>query len=292
MKHIVKMSDIIQPCYNYIQYDKFNGFKVYKAVDTVTVLSTANAQRLQINDYGRTLNAINYAAIKYLTEKYVFIRTTFIDFRGNWATQLTDDLHVPLTLNSKPIPGGRELCVTPVALHWADDSMPVQTVYSITIGNDSYRLNNYSGWTCDPMPFIRALDEFMQCFNQYSVLGNVSSDIVLSAFTINFKVHVVAGKTYYYIDNLFMTDNNTKYTPRGNKNNFTTSNSDATSVDDLTKQRDIMYNNIYTILTQIPDVLEKDNSVNKELVSRTLYKNTLLEQYLNDANTATGYKLF
>ena len=252
------MSDIIQPCYNHIQYEKFNGFNVYKAVDTVTVLSTANAQRLQINDYGRTLNAINYAAIKYLTEKYVFIRTTFIDFRGNWATQLTDDL----------------------------------PVYSITIGNGGYRLNNYSGWTWDQMPFIRALGEFMQCFNQYSVLGNVSSDIVLSAFTINFKVHVVAGKTYYYIDNLFMTDNNTKYTPRGNKNNFTTSNSDASSVDDLTKQRDIMYNNIYTILTQIPGVLEKDNSVNKELVSRTLYKNTKLEQYLNDANTATGYKLF
>ena len=251
------MSDIIQPCNNYIQYDKFNGFNVYKATDNV-VSNVDKSQQIQINDYGRTLNAINYAAIKYLTEKYDFIRSTFVDFSGCWVTQLTDDL----------------------------------PVYSITIGNDGYRLNNYSGWTCDPMPFIRALDEFMQCFNQDSVLGNVSSDIVLSAFTINFKVHVVAGKTYYYIDNLFMTDYNTKYTPRGNKNNFTTSNSDASSVDDLTKQRDIMYNDIYTILTQIPDVLEKDNSVNKALVNRVLYKNTRLEQYITDANTATGYKLF
>lgn len=250
------MSDIIQPCYNHIQYDKFNGFNVYKAVDTVTVLSTANAQRLQINDYGRTLNAINYAAIKYLTEKYVFIRTTFIDFRGNWATQLTDDL----------------------------------PVYSITIGNGGYRLNNYSGWTWDQMPFIRALGEFMQCFNQYSVLGNVSSDIVLSAFTINFKVHVVAGKTYYYIDNLFMTDNNVKYKYNNTKRKG--SNSNTNPVQTVSKQRDTMYNDIYNILTQIPGVLEKDNSVNKALVNRVLYKNTRLEQYLIDANMATGYKLF
>lgn len=250
------MSDIIQPCYNHIQYDKFNGFNVYKAVDTVTVLSTANAQRLQINDYGRTLNAINYAAIKYLTEKYVFIRTTFIDFRGNWATQLTDDL----------------------------------PVYSITIGNGGYRLNNYSGWTWDQMPFIRALGEFMQCFNQYSVLGNVSSDIVLSAFTINFKVHVVAGKTYYYIDNLFMTDNNVKYKYNNTKRKG--SNSNTNPVQTVSKQRDTMYNDIYNILTQIPGVLEKDNSVNKALVNSVLYKNTRLEQYLIDANMATGYKLF
>jgi hypothetical protein len=245
------------PTNNYIQYDNFSGFNVYKANDNV-VSNVDKAQQIQINDYGRTLNAINYAAIKYLTEKYDFIRTTFIDFRGNWATQLTDDL----------------------------------PVYSITIGNGGYRLNNYSGWNCDPMPFIRALREFMQYLNQYSVLGNVSSDIVLSAFSINFKVHVVAGKTYYYIDNLFMTDNNAKYTPRGNKNKLTTSNSDASSVDDLTKQRDIMYNNIYTILTQIPGVMEKDNSVNKELVNRVIYKNIRLEQYLIDANTATCYKLF
>ena len=42
-------------------------------------------------------------------------------------------LKIPLTLNYKPIPfceqkGTRRIGVTPVALHWAGDSMPVQTV--------------------------------------------------------------------------------------------------------------------------------------------------------------------
>ena len=255
------MSDIIQPCNNYTQYNKFNGFNVYKATDNV--VSTTESHQIQINDYGRTLNAINYAAIKYLTKKYDFIRSTFIDFRGCWATQLTDDLHV----------------------------------YSITIGNDGYRLNKYSGWTCDPMPFILALDEFMMRFNDDMYIDAiVNADIVLINFIVSFKVKVIDGKTYYYIDNMFMTDNNVKYqynkNRKGNTVNSNTVNSNTSSVQTVSKQRDIMYNDIYTILTQIPDVLEKDNSVNKALVNRVLYKNTQLEHYLNDANIETGYKLF
>lgn len=274
------MSNIIPPN-NYIQYDNFITFKVLKANDTVctglqspnvnstatgvmglessvtgTVVSNVdNSQQIQINDYGRTVNAINYAAIKYLTEKYDFIRTTFIDFRGRWAIQLTDDL-------------------------------PVFSIYMDLV---CYRLNNYSDWPCDPMPFILAIEEFMANFNQLHMM-KANSDIVLNAFTINFKVHVIAGKTYYYIDNLFMTDNNAKY--KYNKNKKTMDKCDACCVEDLTKERDIMYDNVYTILTQIPGVLEKYKSVNKELIARTLYNNIRLEQYLIDANTMSGYKLF
>jgi hypothetical protein len=88
-----------------------------------------------------------------------------------------------------------------------------------------------------------------------------------------------------------MTDNNVKYQYNKNRKGNTL-NSNTSSVQTVSKQRDIMYNDIYTILTQIPGVLEKDNSVNKALVNRVLYKNTQLEQYLNDANIETGYKLF
>ena len=42
---------------------------------------------------------------------------------------------VPLTLNSKPTPGGRELYVTQVALHWACN--PVQTVSASIVFNPS-----------------------------------------------------------------------------------------------------------------------------------------------------------
>lgn len=237
---------------NYIQYDKFAGFKVLKANDNV-VSNVDNSQQIQINDYGRTLNAINYSAIKYLTEKYEFIRTTFIDFRGNWATQLTDDL----------------------------------PVYSITFGNGGYRLNNYYDWTCDPMPFVNAVNTFFNSLcNPEFLKGN---EIILDSFTINFKVHVIAGKTYYYIDNLFMTDNNAKY--HHNNVERPAIHVQSNDKDALSNYRDKMYDNVYTILLLIPGVLEKNNSVNKKLIERTLYMNKRLEHYIIDANKATGYKL-
>lgn len=252
------MSDVLKkiiiPKNNYIEYDMFDGFKVFKATDTIAINDKDAQAHIHINDYGRTLNAINYATSKYLTEKYDFIRSTFIDFRGNWATQLTDDL----------------------------------PVYSICIGNGGYRLNNCSKWNFEPMPLINAVREFFELFNRECIPEFMEvTDIKLYSFTINFKVHVIAGKTYYYIDNLFMTDAKYKF----NTDNLATHNTHCTP-DNLSTYRDTMYDNVYTILTQIPCVLEKDNSVNKELVERTLYKNNRLEPYLIDANTASSYKLF
>jgi len=243
----------------YIEYDNFNGFKIYKAVDTV--LTADSKQLLQINDYGRTLNAINYAAIKYLTENYDFIRSTFVDFRGCWATQLID-------------------------------ASPVSTLEMDWV---SYKLKNYFGE--EPIEFIKAIEHFKSKFNKEKLPYEIAkSDIILTKITINFKVKVIAGKTYYYIDNMFMTDNNVKYeyniykkhihiTPKNNSNS-------VCSVNDLSNLMDTMYNDIYTILTQSPGVLEKDNSVNKDILNRVLYKNKMLEHYLNDANSFTGYKLF
>lgn len=240
----------------YIEYDNFNGFKIYKAVDTV--LTADSKQLLQINDYGRTLNAINYAAIKYLTENYDFIRSTFVDFRGCWATQLID-------------------------------ASPVSTLEMDWV---SYKLKNYFGE--ESIEFIKAIEQFMNKFNKSKVPHEMAkSDIILSKVTINFKEKVIAGKTYYYIDNMFMTDNNVKY--KYNKNttyNATNNSKPDCSVNDLSNLRDTMYNDIYTILTQIPGVMEKGNSVNKEIVNSVLYKNKMLEHYLNDANSFTGYKLF
>jgi hypothetical protein len=265
------LKKVVIPANNYSQYDKFAGFKVFKANNTIAINDKDESINIHINDYGRTLNAINYAAIKYLTEKYDFIRSTFIDFHGNWATQLTDDL----------------------------------PVYSICIGNGGYRLNNCSKWNFEPMPLIVAVREFFELFNRECIPEFMeATDIKVDSFTINFKVHVIAGKTYYYIDNLFMTDNNAKYTYRGVYNKSeplrycelekgpAVSHHLSNNKEALSKYRDLMYDNVYTILRLIPGVLEKDNSVNKELVDRTLYKNTRLEQYLIDANTASGYKLF
>jgi galactitol-specific phosphotransferase system IIB component len=250
-----KMVDTIHSN-KYIQYDTFNGFKIYKAVDTV--LTSDSKQLLRINDYGQTLNAINYAAIKYLTENYECIRSTFVDFRGRWATQLTDDCPV-----------------STLEMDWV-----------------SYKLKNYFGE--ESIEFIKAIEHFMNKFNKEKVPYEIAkSDIILSKVTINFKVKVIAGKTYYYIDNMFMTDNNVKYKYNKNKKcNVVNSKDTVCKVDNLSKQMDTMYNDIYTILTQIPGVLEMDNSVTKPLVNRVLYSNMRLEQYLTDANIATGYKLF
>ena len=67
--------------------------------------------------------------VRYAYTKYMIVAT---------------DGNIPLTLNSKPTPGGRELCVTPVALHWACN--PVQTVYQVS--NVWWRadFNNEEDW--------------------------------------------------------------------------------------------------------------------------------------------------
>jgi hypothetical protein len=257
------LKDLVIPKNNYIEYDMFDGFKVFKATDTIAINDKDAQAHIHINDYGRTLNAINYAASKYLTDKYDFIRSTFIDFRGNWATQLTDNL----------------------------------PVYSLYMHDGGYRLTNYSCWPCEPMPFISACREFFELFNRECIPEFMEdTDIMLDSFTINFKVHVIAGKTYYYIDNLFMTDNNAKYTYNNDVREFDKIPRTFTRLSNcdkaLSNYRNKLYDNIYTILMLSPGVLEKDNSVNKEMVARTLYKNTRIEQYLIDANTATGYKLF
>lgn len=271
------MADIITKN-NYIKYDVSEVFEVYKARDVIllnnTVIDNTTGEQnknnidIHLNDYGRTVNAINYAAIKYLTVKYDFIRATFVNIRGNWATKLVD-----ATNNTDKHKRGPVLIVDKFSYQF----------FNMPQGPIDYDTDD---------DFMNAIGDLIMRFNgKTSVADTPTSKIIMNELWVEFNVKCINGKKYYYIDNLFMLDENSKYSWNTIHLDYKQTAQQANNID-LSKYRDTTYDTVFTMLTQVPGVLDANGNICKSIADKALYKQNKLEQYITDANIATGYKLF
>ena len=267
---------------NYIKYDVSKSFEVYKARDIIPLTNTVSEitdnttdqknenvnNTIQLNDYGRTVNAINYAAIKYLTDNYDFIRSSFVDIRGNWATKLVD-----ATNNTDCQPRGPVLVVNNMSSIFYNMS-------HIPIDYDSEDL------------FMDAISDLMMLFNGMTTLHDTpKSKIIMNELWVEFNIKTISGKTYYYIDNLFMVDENSKYS-WNTKHPYYKADTQQTNNIDLSTYRDTTYDTVFTMLKQVQGVLDANGNICKSIADKALYKQNKLEQYITDANITTAYKLF
>lgn len=259
---------------NYIKYDVCKSFEVYKARDVIPLNNTAinntteeqnenTNNTIQLNDYGCTINAINYAAIKYLTDKYDFIRSSFVDIRGNWATKLVDT-----TNNTDCQPHGSVLVVNELTF----------ALYSIKQAKD--------------LLFVNAFDDLMMLFNGMTARHDTpKSKIIMNELWVKFNIKNISGKTYYYIDNLFMAEGNACYTWNTKHPDYKQDTLQTNNIN-LSTYRDTTYDAVFTMLTQVPGVLDANGNICKSIADKVMYKQNKLEQYITDANIASGYKLF
>lgn len=220
-------------------YD-FNHYRIYKQMPVHS--------HVKSNEYERVINMISYTAINYLTAKYKFIRSTFVDFQGVWATQLLDDL----------------------------------PTYSLTMDGTSYNILRWENMEY-PVLFINAIADLFNNFNDKTKHCNGKNKfIIIKEICIDFKVKIVGDTPFYYIDNAFMNGNTTYEC-------HTRSKEESQQSVPITN---IMYDYAMTTLTQLDDIISMNNNYNSEIIKKMHYNNSSLEQYLNDANMASGYKLF
>jgi hypothetical protein len=252
-------------------YD-FNHYRIYKQMPSHSHVNG--------NEYERVINILSYTAINYLTTKYDFIRSTFVDFQGIWATQLLDDLPTySLTMDSTSYN----------ILRWENPEYPLQFINAVAelFNNFNDKTKHNKGTVgfknlLHPNTTSKVSLSHPEGVDENLRLGGTTKFILLKEICVDFKVNTVGGTTFYYIDNAFMNGNTTyEY--------HTRSKDDSRQSVPITN---ILYDYAMTTLTQLDDVLSMNNHVNSGIMKKMYYNISSLEQYMNDANSASGFKLF
>ena len=127
-KKIDSMQNNIARCNLYKQItDKYD----LSQLPNMTSIKRNNSQGLKLINILCEKQNIDWQLLELSDNEYIFKLS--IPVYSKYKTQSYNLTNIPLTLNSKPISTldesrDQRIGVTPVALHWAGDSMPVQTV--------------------------------------------------------------------------------------------------------------------------------------------------------------------